>query len=81
MRLRSKSKGGWVGVVGACINLGGSLNHTHITIKGGMTITTYYMGALYFSFVTYQQGITAYIAITIGFHLFNCIAMVCDYHL
>lgn len=81
MRLRSKSKGGWVGVVGAIHIACRSLNHTHVLKITDMTVIPIPIGYLYFSFVTYQQGITAYIAITIGFHLFNCIAMVCDYHL
>lgn len=54
MRLRSKSTGGWVGVVGAIHIACRSLNHTHITIKGGMTINPNTSTVLYFSIMTYQ---------------------------
>ena len=81
MRLRSKSTGGWVGVVGAIHIACRSLNHTHITIKGGMTTTTYYMGVLYFYNVTFQLIVTAYIARIKGFNHINRIVIVYNNYL
>lgn len=81
MRLGAKSIGGWVGVVGAIHIACRSLNHTHITIKDGMTITTYYMGVLHFYNVTYQLIITAYIARIQGFHYIIRIVIICNNHL
>lgn len=81
MRLGAKSIGGWVGSLGACNKCGGRSNHAHILKITDMTITIDYMGVLYFSIVTYQLIITAYIARIQGFHYINRIVIIYNYYL
>lgn len=81
MRLRSKSAGGWVGCVGACIDFGGSSNHTHILKIIDMTITSITSTVLYFFNVTYRMTITAYIARIQGFHYIIRIVIIRNNHL
>lgn len=81
MRLGAKSIGGWVGSLGACNNCGGSSNHTRILKITDMTITSITSTVLYFSSVTYQLIITAYIARIQGFHYINRIVIIYSYYL
>ena len=81
MRLGAKSIGGWVGSLDACNNCGGSSNHTHILKITDMTITSINSTVLYFSNVTYQLTITAYIARIQGLNAFSRIAITCNNHL
>lgn len=76
MRLGAKSTGGWVGSLCACINLGGSLNHTRILKITDMTITSIISTVLYFFNVTYQLTITAYIARIQGLYVSSRVEIV-----